>query len=97
MRFSKERVAGLAKTVVATLTHEGLIGISDKKTGMASFPARLTSNIESLILRELQSEDRLNEEVREIMKKYEQKILEGQADYQTLFQMIKKQLIRDRE
>ncbi len=113
MRFSKERVAGLAKTVVETLTHEGLIGIPNKRSGTDGFsPAvgvptavggptqmvsRLVSRIEGLILGELQSEDRLNEEVREIMKRYEQKIREGQADYQTLFRMIKKQLIRERE
>ncbi len=93
MRFSRERVAGLAKTVVETLANEGLIDFKEKR----AHKAELVSKVDALILKELQVEDLLHEEVREIMKKHEKKIREGEADYQTLFQMIKKQLMRDRE
>jgi len=89
MKLSKERVASLSKLLVETLLKEGLIASSSKKE-------LLTGKIESVILDDLQVEDRLNAEVREILKGYEKEIEKGNVDYQKMFQMIKKQLIKER-
>ena len=42
-------------------------------------------------------EDRLNDEVRELLKAYESQIERGQVDYQKMFQMIKRKLAKERE
>jgi len=86
----------LAKTVIETLVREGLIDFKDRHDCLGQ-KGRLIPKIDALILDELQAEDRLNAKVREIMKAYEKKIRDGEADYPVLFQMIKKQLIRDME
>lgn len=89
MKLAKERVASLSKILVETLLKEGLIASSSKKE-------LLIGKVESVILDDLQVEDRLNAEVREILKGYEKEIDQGNVDYQKMFQMIKKQLIKDR-
>lgn len=89
MKLAKERIATLSKLLVETLLDEGLIASSSKKE-------LLIGKIESVILDDLQVEDRLNAEVKEILKGYEKEIDQGNVDYQRMFQMIKKQLIKDR-
>lgn len=51
---------------------------------------------ESIILDELLVEDRLNEEVREILKKYESEIEKGRLDYRKLFELTKQKLVKER-
>jgi uncharacterized protein len=53
-------------------------------------------NIEQAITHELSLEDRVNAEVRQLLKAYEQQIEKGQVDYQKMFQMVKQKLVRER-
>jgi len=48
------------------------------------------------ITEELMVEDRLNAEVRELMKNYETEIQRGGVDYQKMFTMIKNRLVKER-
>ena len=89
MKLAKERVASLSKILVETLLKEGLIASSSKKE-------LLIGKVESVILDDLQVEDRLNAEVREILKGYEKEIDQGNVDYQKMFQMVKQKLVRER-
>lgn len=52
--------------------------------------------LEASITTELSVEDRLNAEVREMLKAYADQIERGQVDYQKMFTMIKSKLVRDR-
>jgi uncharacterized protein len=45
---------------------------------------------------ELSVEDRLNAEVRQLLKAYDTQIEQGQVDYQKMFQMVKQKLVRER-
>jgi hypothetical protein len=89
MRLSKERIATLSKSLADTLLAEKVIAYSQKRE-------LLVSKIESVLLEDLQVEDRLNAEVKELMRKYEKEIDKGEVDPQRMFQMIKKQLVKDR-
>lgn len=51
---------------------------------------------ERILFDELSVEDRLNEEVRELLKKYESEIERNRLDYRKLFDMTKNKLIRER-
>lgn len=89
MRLSKERVHHLAQALSLKLQEEGqLVFVGEKAT--------VASALEQAIANELAVEDRLNAEVRELLKGYAEQIERGQVDYQKMFTMIKTKLVRDR-
>jgi uncharacterized protein len=89
MRLSKERVKHLAESVATRLQQEGHIELTgDRKA--------LVEALHHAVTDELSVEDRLNAEVRRLLKAYEQQIEQGQVDYQKMFTMIKQKLVRER-
>jgi hypothetical protein len=89
MRLKKERIAILAKNIV-----EGLI---DKKyVNPLISKGDFITKIENTITEEMLVEDRLNEEVREILKTHSKQIEQGSINYNKMFQMIKNKLIQER-
>jgi hypothetical protein len=56
----------------------------------------LIAETERLLLEELMVEDRLNEEVRQILKKFEPEIEKGRLDYRRLFDMTKQKIVKER-
>lgn len=90
MRIPRERVAALARAVVDTLIQDGIISLGGKKEPVVT-------QIEAVILDDLQIEDRLNAEVKALLVQYEREMAQGAIDYQTMFQRVKKQLIKERD
>ena len=89
MRLSKERIHHIAESLAARLQREGqVVIIGDRKA--------FVEQIDHAILDELSVEDRLNAEVRQLLKTYEQDIERGQVDYQRMFTMVKTKLARER-
>ncbi len=89
MRLSKERVRHISESVVARLQQEGQVAIAgDRKA--------FVEQIDHAIVEELSVEDRLNAEVRQLLKAYEQDIERGQVDFQRMFTMVKTKLARER-
>ncbi len=89
MKLSKERVAHLAASLAQRLQQQGHLEV----TGA---PKALAESLDHVITAELSVEDKLNAEVRTLMKRYETEIERGQVDYQKMFLMVKKQLVKDR-
>lgn len=56
----------------------------------------LVDVLDRAITDELAVEDRLNAEIRALMKNYEAEIERGHVDYQKMFTMIKKKLVAER-
>lgn len=89
MRLSKERVRHLSESLAARLQQEGHIEVvGDRKA--------FVETLDHAITEELSVEDRLNAEVRQLLKAYERQIEQGQVDYQKMFTMIKQKLVRER-
>jgi hypothetical protein len=89
VKFSPERVSALAGQLVAKLVSGELIEpIADRRV--------LTVSLERVIVDELSVEDRINAEAKELLRKYESEIARGQMNEQQLFQMIKKQLVKEK-
>lgn len=89
MRVSKERVRHMAESVAAHLQQDGQLEVTgDRKA--------FVDALEQAITGELSIEDRLNTEVRQMLKAYEKQIEQGQVDYQRMFTMIKTKLVRER-
>jgi hypothetical protein len=89
MRLNKVRVHHMAVSVVERLASSGCLQIEGT-------PDVVVRQLESAIMSELQVEDRLNAEVREILKQFEREFSEGRADYQKMFTMVKQKLIKER-
>lgn len=90
MRIPKTWVPVLAKEVMEELLRKESIELNAPQE-------QVTSIIEGLILEELMVEDRLNDEVREILKKFDSEIEQGRLDYRRLFDMTKHKLVKERD
>lgn len=89
MRLSRERVHHIAESLATKLQQEGHVAIvGDRKAFVAQMDHAITE--------ELSVEDRLNAEVRQLLKAYEQDIERGQVDFQRMFTMVKTKLARER-
>ena len=89
MRLSKERVRHMAEALVARLVEEGHMALNGT-------PKAVADALNAAVTDELSVEDRLNSEVRQLLKAYEHQIEAGQVDYQKMFTMIKQKLVRER-
>ncbi len=89
MRLNKVRVHHMAVSVIERLQSSGLLEIHGK-------PEVVIQKLESAIVSELQVEDRLNADVRDMLKQFEREFAEGRADYQKMFTMVKQKLIKER-
>ena len=90
MKLSKDRVAHIAGSVASRLQAEGMLELLATRQ-------ELVGVLDRAITEELSVEDRLNAEIRQLMKTYEAEIERGQVDYQKMFTMIKKKLVQERE
>ncbi|MCA9462014.1 MAG: DUF507 family protein [Nitrospira sp.] len=89
MRLSKERVHHMAAVLAERLSSKGLFRLQGKFEALVQF-------LEGAITQELQAEDRLNAEVRDMLKQFEKEFAQGRADYQKMFSMVKQKLIKER-
>jgi hypothetical protein len=58
---------------------------------------KLTDSLMNLITEEFQKEDKLDQEVREILSAHMEKIRSENIEYQTMFRMIKTKLAKERD
>ena len=89
MRIPKGWVPGISKKIVEDLLKNKLIRLRDSKEQVITL-------IEELMLEELMVEDRLNDEIKEMLRKYDDEIEKGHLDYQKLFNMTKQKILRER-
>ena len=89
MKLSPERIATLAGQLVEKLVAGGMIQpVADRRV--------LIVSLERVIVDELSVEDRISAEAKELMRQYESEIARGKLNEQQLFQMIKKQLVKEK-
>jgi len=79
----------LAKKIVGDLLAKELI---EPKIS----PEELITHAEEITLEELTVEDRVNEETRDILKKYAYEIEKGRLDYRKMFELTKKKIVQER-
>jgi uncharacterized protein len=87
----------IPRTWVPLLTKKIIDNILSKNLATPAEPLeRVLAETENLILEELTVEDRLNDEVREILKSHASEIEKGRLDYRKLFDLTKQKLVRER-
>jgi hypothetical protein len=89
MRVPKSWVPILAKKIVDNLNEKKMVG--------PAIPMdKLITKTEEIITEELMVEDRLHDEVRELLKKHAADIEKGRMDYRKLFDLTKHRLVKER-
>jgi len=78
----------MAFIIIKNLLKEEKILVDDRN--------KIIDDIANLITEEFQKEDKLDQEVREILSKYMEKIRKENIEYQTMFRMIKSKLAKER-
>lgn len=89
MRLKKEMVQYIAQVMAKKLTERGYVTYEGNLRNLEA----LFTNV---IIDDLSVEDRLNEEVRDILDQHQEKIDRGNIDYHKMFLMIKRKLVQER-
>jgi hypothetical protein len=89
MRLNRNQIEHMAFLIVRNLIKTEKI-IADSKN-------KLVDDVTNLITEEFQKEDKLDQEVREILSKHMEKIRKENIEYQTMFRMIKSKLAKERD
>ena len=89
MKIHKGLVPVIAAEIVNTLLKKEMVVLKFPKEEVIKL-------VDALMLEELMVEDRLNEEVRGILRQFESEIEKGRLDYRKLFELTKKKLVRER-
>ena len=89
MRIPKSWVPVLAREIMEDLLRKEALELNASRE-------QVTQIMEELILEELLIEDRINDEVREMLKQYDAEIEKGRLDYRRLFDMTKQKIVKER-
>jgi hypothetical protein len=89
MLLSRDYVGYMAKEVVKRLAAQKMIEIKHIEN--------LTQQVRQVMADEVTVEDRVNEEVREILAKYSDEMKRTGVSYQEMFKKVKGQLARERK
>jgi hypothetical protein len=80
----------VSNKLARSLLEEELIIFTEETSKLEEF-------LNNIITDDLRVEDRLNEEVKNIMDSYSKEIDRGNVDYREIFTMIKRKLVRERD
>lgn len=89
MRLTHRQVEFLATRVVQELVRADLIRTEDRDGTEA--------RVRHAVTEELQVEDRLNDEVRDLMRTHMEQIRRADVEYHEMFKVIKSRLARERD
>jgi hypothetical protein len=89
MLLSRDYVAYMAREVVKRLVAAKMIETKNIEN--------LTTQVRQVMADEVTVEDRINEEVREILAQYSEEMKRTGASYQEMFKKVKGQLARERK
>lgn len=89
MRLKEEMIDYLARGIVDSLVRGKYIELQREKK-------EVESEIKAVIREDLVVEDRLNEEVKEILQAHSHEIDRGNVDYARMFNLIKSKLVKER-
>jgi hypothetical protein len=88
MRLNPDEVEFIARKIVKTLVAEGKLEVDSE--------ARVVEGIMKVVTDELSVEDRLNEEVREVLVQHSREMERSNITYTEMFKMLKKKMAREK-
>ncbi len=88
MRLTPNEIEYFSRKIVKTLTGAGKLEVDSE--------SRVIDNIAKVITEELQVEDRLNEEVREVLLQHANEMERSNITYTEMFKMLKKKMAKEK-
>jgi hypothetical protein len=88
MRLTSDEIEFIARKVVKTLVAEGKLELDSE--------ARVVEAVVRVITDELMVEDRLNEEVREVLIQHASEMERSNVTYTEMFKMLKKKMAKEK-
>ena len=88
MRLSPDEIQYISRKIVKTLTADRRIEVDDND--------RVIEGIARVITEELQVEDRLNEEVREVLVQHSAQMDRSDITYSEMFKKVKRELAKQK-
>jgi uncharacterized protein len=89
MRLRREMIQYLAKVIVRDLSDAGYIRVPAERE-------KVEDLVREVITEDLQVEDRLNDEVKALLRAFSNEFSRGEADYHKMFTMLKRRLVQER-
>lgn len=89
MRLTRNQIEVITQNLLHNLIKEGTISTEE--------PGAVLERLSAVFEEDLAAEDRLNEEVREILQKHGEEMARGDINYQEMFRKVKNKLARDRD
>ena len=89
MRLRREMIQYLAEAIARDLSATGCIQ-------MLGAREKVEELVCEVITEDLQVEDRLNDEVKELLRAFSNEFNKGEADYYKMFTMVKRKLVQER-
>jgi uncharacterized protein len=89
MRLTRDQVGQISQRIVRGLLKEQIIA--------ADQPEKVIDLVVQVFTADLAAEDKLNDEVREILQGHADEISRGMVNYQEIFRKVKAKLARDRK
>jgi hypothetical protein len=89
MRLTRDQVGFVSQHIVRGLLREEFIA--------ADHPELLIDSVVQVLTADLEAEDRLNDDVRDMLKNFAEEISRGALNYQELFRKVKTKLARERK
>lgn len=87
----------LQRDFIGYMAAEIVKGLISSKMVEVTSPEELTARIRHSMMDEISVEDRLNEDVREILNKHADEMRRTGVSYQEMYKKVKGQLARDRK
>ncbi len=88
MRLTSDEIEFISRKVIKTLVAEGKLEVDSE--------ARVVGDVVKVITEELAVEDRLNEEVREVLLQHASEMERSNVTYTEMFKMLKKKMAREK-
>jgi hypothetical protein len=88
MRLTSDQVEYIARKVVKTLVGGGKLEVDSQ--------ARVAEGVARVITEELMVEDRLNDEVREVLVQHSNEMQRSNITYSEMFKMVKRKLAKEK-
>ena len=89
MKLTQKQIKGLSDEIIVEIEKRRIAELLMSREEASDI-------VGHAIAEDLQVEDKLNEEVKDILKQFSKEIEQGRADYKTMFDLVKKKLVRER-
>ena len=88
MRLRKRQIESISENISEELTKEGAIKCQDSE--------ELKALIRRCVIEDLMVEDKLNDEVRQILEAHSSQMRQGSIEYHKMFKLVKEKLAKER-